>query len=485
MFYVGAPLDPDLHERLYVVRDEDRDVRRSLARTGNECALVSLIGARQTGKTSLLNRLHRDLAAESSWVLLQLDLRTWNALQGAQWYQRLVTECQRALQPHLPELTIEPLQQHCAQQFIASPFSPQGWTELVYLACEQLPANRRLLVSLDSINRMPHEEWGPLFSQIRTIYEASRSPVNARRTAYRKFGMTLAGAFDPNQLITDDNSPFNVGARVYMSPVVVDQLAQLADVLAEEGIVIEEGARRAIHCWSGGIPYYVQYFCAEIEQAGRSPVTEAMVDELADLVQLNDMYLGFALRRLAEEARLARYVERILDRPVQLNRTAQEIAALEIAGVIRFDPASRKWCIANRLYERALREHFGAGGGRAAPAAVLKPAVAGSLRRAVETLFDEGGGVAGGYRQDDVLGWQPVADNLEDLVGDIDQALRLIAIYQRNRQALDLTIASYGGRDRAPIADRNQLDATDSSLHEQYANLRALLGKAYGRQLGL
>lgn len=502
-FSYGNPLDPERQDKVYVVRPEDQEVRGVVEKTGVECGLALVIGARQTGKTSLINRLHKDLSLDESWLLMQIDLRTWNALQGQAWYQRLITECMQGLQPYLANVTLEALQRQCEQRSIGSLFSPHGWTELVYLACQNLPARRRLLISLDSINRMPHEEWGPLFSQIRALQEAAKSSVNSRRDVYRKFGITLSGAFDPNQLITDDNSPFNVGSRVYMSAIASAQLAQLAGLLAEQGIVLEDGAVQAIQRWTGGMPYYVQCFCAQIEELGQTPVTAAQIDNIAEDIALNDTYISFALRNLAGDTALERYARRILDRPIPSVRTMAPIAALEILGIIRYDASAKKWAIVNLFYERALRELFDTGAG--APTNALKPGALELLGKAVKFLQDDTPGLIGKWWAFDptarpgeqpgagaatttaaeVLAWPPMVDNVEDLLQDISHTLGLIDIHRRNIRSLEITIANSGGLQSPAtlLSTRNEYRDQLFQAAQRCQDLKALLEKMYGREI--
>ncbi|MBC8077406.1 MAG: hypothetical protein H7Y32_15130, partial [Chloroflexales bacterium] len=136
-FIYNGPLDPQHHRALYIERDEDARMRQNLERVGTECIIVSLIGARYAGKTSLIYRLHYDYGVAGGWVPLMIDLSMGNGVRGELWYQQLVVACCQAL-PQAMGLTVDALRTHCTQNSIVTPFSAQGLTELLYLACVRL-----------------------------------------------------------------------------------------------------------------------------------------------------------------------------------------------------------------------------------------------------------------------------------------------------------------------------------------------------------
>src|SRR5690349_12744658 len=104
--FTGA-LDPEHHKHLYIERLEDVAIRRALARVGTECVLISLIGARQMGKTSLLNRLHAEYgASDIGWVAIKLDLMPLSDLDGEAWYRQFIALCCDRLQKAGVHITI-------------------------------------------------------------------------------------------------------------------------------------------------------------------------------------------------------------------------------------------------------------------------------------------------------------------------------------------------------------------------------------------
>ena len=357
--YDGA-LAPDRHAHLYVERQEDQAVWQVLNdRAGIDCCIVSLIGARQTGKTSLLNRLQtRCSEANAGWITIKLDLSRLTEFQGEQWYQQLSVACCERLRKQNIVLSVKDLQDHSVSVFL-QPFTARGWAELLLLACQRLEPGQKLLVILDELNSTPLDQWEPFFSNIRAIHQAASSLDD--RPEYRTLNFVLAGTFVPTQLIKNvEHSPFNVSTKVYMLPVAAEQLAPLLKLLSQAGKSLESAAEERIYYWTAGLLLHVQRLCVKLMATPEDSVTIPMVDRCAEEIQFDDTYLSHVVKRLGEHEHLARRAAAILERPLKSDRNSDIIATLEIIGVIRHQPAMHHWCITNRLCELTLVNHFSA-----------------------------------------------------------------------------------------------------------------------------
>jgi hypothetical protein len=500
--YTGA-LDPLHHDYLYIERSEDAAVRHALEeRVGTECVLISLIGARQTGKTSLLNRLHAQFNSENSdWITIKVDLSMLAEAEGEAWYQQFIAACCERLQQRGIALSVSELQAHNLPLFIP-PFSARGWTELLRLACQRLSGRQCLLVSLDEISSVPRQQWEPFFSNLRAIHQAASSSDD--RPEYRRLGLVMAGAFVPTQLINIvEKSPFNVSTKVYMSPVGVDQLQPLTQLLVAEGFTVDETAVEAIYSWSGGLLYHAQRFCAEIAHTGGSPVTSSIIDALANKIAFDDAYLSHILRRLQETEILARHAQRIMQKPLRSDRNDNIIATLEITGVIRHDPATNVWEIANRLCEQLLHQHFSA---EEQTMTGLEPIAAVALTKAVDFLFDEASKLmeerraarktrgdaddtppvqdnAGATKKEEVLAIQPKTVYLKDIPKEVEHCIKMIHQYRNNKRSLDDTIAAYGGYRFAPLNIQNQLRDSEDEIKNWSQQLKNLVEESYGHKI--
>lgn len=356
IFKCTGALDPELHARVYRKRPEDSTVRRELNRVGKECVLISLIGARQTGKTSLLNLLHYEYSKLRIWVPIKIDLSQFSEVEGEQWYSQFIATCCEQLQKCGIDIAVEDVQKYCQPLYIP-PFSARGWTELLYVTCQHLAPHMYLLLSLDEINSIPRQQWEPFFSSIRAMHQAASSPND--RPEYRRMAIILAGAFVPKQLIrVVEKSPFNVSTKVYMSNVQREQLHALQTLFSDCGITVEERAIQEIYQWSSGLLYHVQRICSEIALTDSTVVTQTVVESVVEQVLFDDDYLSRILEQIEKDQTLLRQVRGMLNQPIQANRNSLIIATLEVIGAIRFDSTIKKWCIVNLLCKQFLQQYF-------------------------------------------------------------------------------------------------------------------------------
>lgn len=370
--YTGA-LDPEYHANLYIERPEDQAVERALSEVGRKCVLVSLIGARQTGKTSLLNRLHAEKSATGSgWISIMVDLSELIEAESSEWYRQLAALCCVQLRQQGMELSDDEFEAAC-QLTAIPPFSARGWAALLSLACRKLPGTRQLLVLLDEIGSVPRPQWEHFFSTIRAIHQAAvRSPGG--RPECRRLGMVLAGVFVPSHLINNsDKSPFNVSTKVYMSQVGPEPIRRFVQVFAEQGIACEADVVDSVYRWSGGLLYHVQRLCVEIAQRDDASITRELVEACVEGVALDDAYLSHILRQLGVNTVLANHARTVLARPLRSTRNVDATAMLEVAGVIRFDQQTKEWKITNRLCEFALQQYFAVEGAIVYPADEYTP----------------------------------------------------------------------------------------------------------------
>ena len=499
--YTGA-LDPDLHAHLYVERDEDHTVRQTLTRVGTECVLISLIGARQTGKTSLLNRLHHEYH-NHGWLTVQLDLSELSEFEGEVWYSQLIAQCCEQFQQC--GLTIS--EHDLASAVIPSripPYTARGWSELLRMACAGVANNQRVLISLDEISSVPSQQWEPFFSMLRAIHQAASAPQ--KRPEYRKLGVILAGAFVPAHLINIvEKSPFNVSTKVYMSQVTPVAIRPLLQLLVHRGVALDQSIVESLHEWSGGLLYHVQRICDILSKSNPDPLTVAAIERIAQDICFDDAYLSHIVRRLHENQLLKRVTQRILKEPLQSNRNEDFIATLEVSGVIRYDPAIERWRIVNRLCETFLYTHIAMEGQTMTG---LETIAAVALTKAVDFLFDQAGKLMEERREnrkkagesdeapaaltpsppttkEEVQSWQPQKVMLKDTPQEIEHALRMLETYRRNKRNIDAAIAAYGSFTLAPRINQNELLETENNIKDWSQKLKGLVEQAYGRKIML
>ncbi|MEM7538032.1 MAG: AAA-like domain-containing protein [Chloroflexota bacterium] len=349
--YKGA-LAADVDTLLYIHRQEYEQVDALLTHVGTQCVIISLIGARQTGKTSLLNFLHDACRQRTRWVTIQLDLSELREFDGETWYQQLIAASCELLHTQLG-ITIEELTDHCAHTPV---HSAAGWRQLMLLACQRLSPEQKLLVSLDEISSVPDMHRKNFFTNLRTIHQNA----TADRPEYRNLGLVLAGAFVPERLIDDSrNSPFNVSTKVYMNPVTQEQFDPLLRLLAENEYVISERAVQSIYSWTGGLLVQIQQICEKIVQHDHTDITPAQIDRFAQEMAVDNDYLTHVVQCVDEDElrpSLIRTIHKILQAPLRGGRTNKFIVTLESIGVIR-QTTTAEWDFVNRLCRETFEDY--------------------------------------------------------------------------------------------------------------------------------
>lgn len=495
-FKVNGALDPECHKNLYIKRAEDDVVRQYLNRVGVECVYVSLIGARQTGKTSFLNFLHYEF---QDWVTVQVDLSNLHSLPEEEWYIQCIDRCSRQMRNKELDISLETVQQYC--QRYTNPFSALGWEEFLRLACQCLPDRQYLLLLLDEISSVPSSQRETFFRSIRALHQSASVPNN--RPELRKMGIVFAGAFVPEMLIKGESSPFNVSSLVYMSNISLTQLKEFTDVLSDIGIELEEEAVHAIYHWTGGLLCHVQRVCDKIMKMGVTLVTTSVVNEIIKELLFDDTYLRNIQVKLKQNTMLASFAWEIMKKPLLANRNDTVFAELEVVGIIRHDPDTKRWKIVNLLCECFLHNYLEEQPMTGMEIIVLK---------GVDFLFKEVSKILEERRearrqrgeQDDISvpvdadtsgsadsvtaeevkdALRPKLVHLKDIPQEIQGCINLIEQYREVIRQSEQTIAVHGGFLLAPQITRYQLSNAEKEVKTNSQRLKNLIENAYGHKI--
>lgn len=501
--YTGA-LSPDHDAHLYIERPEDMEVREKLARVGMECVLISLIGARQMGKTSLIYRLlHEYTQPNGQWIVINLDLSSIKSYQNTQWYVQLINRCCQQINRQNISVTMSELQLHCEQSYIPL-YSADGWAETMRLICQKLPPSTNLVLALDELSTVPQNQWENFFSRIRAMHETAKSPYECPE--YRKLAMILVGSFVPKKLIQGENSPFNVSSKIYMSLANREHLVQIQHLMDQHGITLENDIVDTIFDWTNGVLYHVQRFCEAIVKLKHNQIDKDCIDAIAQQMVFDDTFIQHVQLYLQENVLLQKIAQRIYSKPFQSNRSTDTIASLEIKGAIYHDPQTNRWNIINRLCRQALEELFST---EEQPMTGLEPIFTAALTKAVDFLFGEAKELMDERRKareqlhedddtpplkgeitkkEDLPSPQQISTkniHLQDFPEEVKHVLGLIEGYRRNRRFTEEKVQFYGGLVQSPTAVRNEILETDKMIKQNIQRLKNLVQKVYSHQINL
>jgi hypothetical protein len=298
----------------------------------------AVLGARQTGKTSLLLKLRHRLQAKYSFVYVDLE-----AIHGAG-----VTECFAYLAEEMVEQLGHP----------PSPAAAPGDSRN-FLAFLRGLAQRgqavRIVLLLDEVGALPPATAIKLAHTIRSVFTSRHV-----RPEYRRYVFVLAGATDLLHLTTGVSSPLkNVTDSVYLTDLAqaeADDLLQQGFQLAGADLPLPISAR--LYHWTRGHPYLTQLLATSL-LACPSPLTEATVDRVVEqLLQSEDRNLPYLFKMLASDhAALWPLTRSILaGQEVPFSRSSHLVAELELLGLIRNENGRCR--IRNPFYQEAVHRQL-------------------------------------------------------------------------------------------------------------------------------
>jgi serine phosphatase RsbU (regulator of sigma subunit) len=334
MFVTQGPVNPE--SRLFTGRTAE--LMRMERWVANADCVGAVLGARQTGKTSLLLKLRHTLKDKYAFVFVDLEA----VAQGD------VTEC-------LTFIAGEIAAQLGAGPGTLTPGILRQRTEfLAFLeACARSAGRVRIVVLLDEIGALMPETALRLSSIIRAVFTTRHV-----KPEFARYVFVLAGATDMLELTTGRNSPLkNVADSIYLGDLSELETEQLvAEMFGQRTAPDAAEIYPALRDWTAGHPYWTQMLG---EALGRAAVTltEGTVRSVVEnLLQTEDRNLPHVFDALNTDGALTQLVEALLaGTPISFTRAHRSIAKLELIGLLKNDKG--RCSIRNRIYRTALEQH--------------------------------------------------------------------------------------------------------------------------------
>lgn len=296
----------------------------------------AVLGARQTGKTSLLLRSREISGSRYGMVFVNFE-----AIEGAtpeacfSFIAGEMLEQLGAASPGGKELPKD------GPSFLKFLRGLSGWV-----------GKPRVGVLLDEVGALPSRTGQRLAHTLRASFTNRHVHPELERYVF-----VVAGSMDLLELTAGRTSPLkNVTESVYLADLNHEEACGLLRAgFQAAGVVLTEAVESAVLSWGGGHPYWTQLLGSV---AAARPATRAEeVEELArDLLESEDRNLPHLRRTLSSSpALLGTMVDRILHgEAVPFGRHDPTVAALELSGVVT--EASGRCAIRTRFYEEVLRQ---------------------------------------------------------------------------------------------------------------------------------
>ncbi|NKB68411.1 MAG: AAA family ATPase [Candidatus Latescibacteria bacterium] len=329
----GPITDPE--ESIYVERPVDEEVLE-LVQRGN---YVTVLGARQTGKTSLLYHLRRRLPADF-YVSVAIDLTPVKDAEREQLYRFVGGRIAGAL-------ALQPEQRQVVERIT----EPIGFLEALKTMAGSA-GTKWIVVTLDEFEAVPESLREGFFGTIRTVYNERSIQLE-----FERFVFVLAGATDPRTLISPESglSPFNISQEVYSTDFDVEGVRQMVQTL-QRGAAQEGRLAAAIYSWTQGHPNLTARLCAMLAAEPKLQVDEA-AERLISGGDDNIQRVVGGLERFAEGPQWLQALVGEGKKP-RYDRTSSVVAQLDLLGAIR--RGDDGLClIRNKLLEEALQRTGG------------------------------------------------------------------------------------------------------------------------------
>lgn len=225
--------------RFYIVRAQDERTIRDLAA---KRSLVTIKGSRQSGKTSLIMRVHDSFRLRKDCSCAYIDFQSFNVSD----FQTL---------DRIWEVIIAEIAYHLDIE----EWAEKGWLKDRpysqnldrFLKCVFQHDVTRLLICMDEVDRVfSHGVMAGFFSTLRSLYNRG-----AHDPKWAQVSWLLGTSSEPSFFIENlSESPFNIGCRVDLTPFTPTQITQFA---GRFGLEAEPDLIRRLMAFSGGRPYLV------------------------------------------------------------------------------------------------------------------------------------------------------------------------------------------------------------------------------------
>jgi hypothetical protein len=297
----------------------------------------AVLGARQTGKTSLLLKLRHLWQDKYAFAFVNLQ-----AIDGAE-----VQECFT----YIAEQMVEQLSGILEPGNLALPQEAKTFPSFLREFSKKARAVR-IIIILDEIGALQRETGMKLASTIRAVFtDRLVKPELAR------YMFLLAGATDMLELTTGRNSPLgNVTERIYLGDLSLSEIEQLLTQASGENSPPLSEISRRLHMWTNGHPYWTQLLASTLEGRPLLPTEETIGETVQYLLRTEDRNLPHVIRALQADSALWSLVESLLDGlPLSFSRANSAIARLELIGILREQEGH--CAIRNRIYREAIHKH--------------------------------------------------------------------------------------------------------------------------------
>ncbi|MCB2411125.1 AAA-like domain-containing protein [Hymenobacter lucidus] len=331
-------------EYLYVTREADAQ----LAKVITEMSRPGYISvARQMGKTSLLQRIKKQLQGASR-TIIYFDLSAAVYGSAQQFFRHIIDTILEVEEELLRQSYLDIALRRKEASTSASPSGE--YDKELRLILRELPSS--LVLIFDEVDALAKASFSDeVFAQIRSVYFMRNTHTVLHNVTY-----ILSGVIEPAKLIKNkDNSPFNIATQIFLDDFSFDEYSRF---VISSKLAISAEVAVSIYDWTSGNPRMTYEVCSAVEDRilmGEpvSPTTiETLVHELY-LVQFNRAPIDH-IREVVLKNSLVRNAIKIVRKGGDISD--ESVGQLYLYGIIASRFKSSVPRIKNRILNAALSD---------------------------------------------------------------------------------------------------------------------------------
>lgn len=335
----------------------NRDAVEQIVQGVRDGAYCAVLGPRLSGKTVLLRYVEELLAQSLGLMCVYVDLHALRALTLQGFFADLI----RLIAGRIEELAGEPPPLPGVNTVSSAVF--RG-----FLVDAVAALGRDLVLIIEHLEAVPTDLAQALLTSLRAAFMD-------QQTHQHGVFVVVSGALSLAALTVGESSPFRgIARRVFVGDLTKSQsVALIAELLAAEGVMLTQRARRRLLSSTRGDPYLIRQLCQRCVEVARANSTDRLragsVRQVMRSFLRKDVYqyapLHEAVRLIEEDPDLLHCILLLLahgtvpkaELPLPLS---PDIDPLYLTGVVE-QVGEGSYRIQNRIYRRFLAKHFAAG----------------------------------------------------------------------------------------------------------------------------
>jgi hypothetical protein len=344
----------DMEKAYYVPLDNvTNTMKQDMKTMVNLGRYFSIFAPRQSGKTTFLEEIRRQLHGDSTYVVVILGFQEYKNLDKTRFYSLLESHLYKQLLFRLKEVNCEKIE--TVQQFLARHhFTDHISFRLLFEELNRIIQYKKIVIFIDEFDGIPISELENFLTTLRELYLSYKK---VKQKALYSIG--LIGIRDITKLIVGGVSPFNIADQVDLTPFSLKNLRDLyAQYTDETDQPFTEEAVKKIYEETAGQTWLVNrlgtILTVDVKPGTVEPIGPGDVEKAVEMLLLekNDHF-----DNLYEKAKLYKetFVKIVFDN-VNYKPDDEDQSWLEQYGLIK--RKEKKAVVANPIYKKRFVETF-------------------------------------------------------------------------------------------------------------------------------